>query len=178
MATEALGREFDISPDIINVDVNTAGATGKRVSLRNASGLSIVIIAPATAGAEDLVFTVKQHTAASGGTSNNLSNAAVSGTRGIDHFYTKAAATLAGTETWTRVSQTEAATVTLLGATYATSQVIAVIPVLETQLADGYSYVSIDCADPGATARVISVLHVLHDLAVQRKVTSLSAALS
>ena len=178
MAQEGLAREFDISPGTINVDVNTAGSTGKRVSLRNCTGLSIVIIAPATAGAEDLVFTVKQHTAASAGTSNNLSNAAVSGTRGIDHFYTKAAATLAGTETWTRVSQTEAATVTLLGATYATSQVIAVVPILETQLADGYSYISIDCADPGATARVISVLYVVHDLAVQRKSANLAAALS
>ena len=178
MAMEALGRQFDISAGTINVDVNTAGATGKRVSLRNCAAVTVVIIAPATAGAEDLVFTVKQHTASAGGTSNNLSNAAVSGTRGIDHYYTKAAATLAGTETWTRVSQTEAATVTLLGATYATSQVIAVIPVLETQLADGYAYISVDTADPGATARVISILYIPHDLVVARKATNLAAALS
>jgi hypothetical protein len=66
----------------------------------------------------------------------------------------------------------------LLGATYATSQVIAVVPVLETQLADGYAYLSVDTADPGATARVISVIYIIHDLVVARKATNLQAALA
>ncbi len=178
MPMEAVGRLYDISIGYLNVDLNTSGATGKRVSLKGASGCTIVCIVPATAATEDLTFDVQQANAASGGSSADLDAGGVAGSRGIDHFYVKAATTLAGTETWTRVSQTEASEVVVSGATYGASQLIVAIPVAATQLADGYSYISVNSPDPGSTARVCSVLYFLHDLEVQRKAANLAAALA
>jgi len=178
MAIENLARVFDLSIGYLNIDLNTAGATGKRVSMRNASSITIVAIIPATAGAEDLTLDVQQHTASSGGSSADLDAGGVAGSRGIDHFYVKNAATLAGTETWTRVTQTEASEVVLLGATYGNQQVIAAIEVGANQLADGYSYISVISPDPGATARVVSVIYVVAGLQVQRKSANLAPALA
>jgi len=177
-ALEALGRLFDLSVGYINIDLNTAGATGKRVSLRNAAGVTFVAILPATAATEDVTFDIQQHTASSGGTSGDMDAGGTAGTRGIDHFYIKSAATLAGTETWTRVSQTEASEVVVAGATYGASQCIVAIEVSATQLADGYSYVSVISPDPGSTARVTTVLAIVHGLEVQRKPANLAASLS
>lgn len=168
---EALGRLLDISAGIAPVDLNTAGATGKRVSLRNATGITIVAyVGAAGSGTEDLVFTLKQHTASTGGTSANLAV--------IDHYYRKNAAALAGSETWTRVAQTASATLTLAGASYAAHQTLLAIEIAGPQLSDGYPYVSLDVADPGSVARIGSVLYILHDLAVQRAPQNLVAPLS
>lgn len=173
---EALGRLFDVSVGYVNVDLNTSGATGKRVSLKNATGVTFLCIVPATGGTEDLTFDVQQHTAATGGTSNDLDSA--NSATGIDHFYIKAATTLAGTETWTKVTQTAASEVVVAGATYGASQCIVAIEVNASQLADGYSYVSVISPDPGSTARVVSVIAVLHDLQIKRNPVNLAAALA
>lgn len=175
---EALGRLFDVSVGYVNVDLNTSGATGKRVSLKNATGVTFLCVVPATAGTEDLTFDLQQHTASSGGSSADLDSGGVAGSRGIDHFYIKAATTLAGTETWTKVTQSEASEVVVSGATYGASQCIVAIEVAASQLADGYQYVSVISPDPGSTARVVSVLAVLHDLQIKRSPTALAAALS
>lgn len=179
---EALGRLFDISAGVVNVDVNTSGATGKRVSLKNASGVTIVVLAPSTGGTEDLVLDVQQATALSGGTSNDMDS--TNGARGVDYFYIKSASTLAGTETWSKVANTAGSSalgtseVTVAGATYGGSQFIVAVEVSASQLADGFSYLSLNIADPGSTARVCSVLYFLHDLEVQRKPANLAAALA
>jgi hypothetical protein len=175
---EGLGRLLDASIGYLNVDLNTSGATGKRVSLKNASGCTILCLVPATAGTEDLTFDVQQATAASGGSSADLDAGGVAGSRGIDHFYIKAATTLAGTETWTRLTQTEASEVVVSGTTYGASQCIVAIEISASQLADGYSYISVNSPDPGSTARVVSVVYLLHDLAVQRTPANLAAALA
>jgi hypothetical protein len=173
---EALGKLFDISLGYLNIDLNTSGATGKRVSLKGASGCTIVCIVPATGGTEDLTFDVQQATASTGGTSNDMDSA--NSATGIDHFYIKSGTTLAGTETWTRVTQTAASEVVVVGATYGASQCIVAIEVSASQLADGFSYISVNSPDPGSTARVCSVLYFLHGLEVQRKPANLAAALS
>ncbi len=173
---EALGRLFDISLGYLNIDLNTSGATGKRVSLRNSAGCTIVCVVPATGGTEDLTFDVQQATASSGGTSNDMdsTNAAT----GIDHYYIKAGTTLAGTETWTKVTQAAASEVVVVGATYGASQCLVAIEVSASQLADGFSYISVNSPDPGSTARVVSVLYFLHSLEVQRKPVNMIAALA
>lgn len=176
MSQNALGRELDISAGVIGVDLNTAGATGKRVSLKNSSGVTIVLLlAAAASGTESVVGTLKQHTASSGGTSSNLAT--------IDKYFLKAAASLAGTETWTRITQAASQTLTIAdtqGALtgVAQKQVICVVEVEANQLADGCSYVSLDLADPGAVARVANVIYLLRDLDVQRKPENLVAPLS
>lgn len=176
---QALGRLFDISAGVVNVDFNTSGATGKRVSLRGAQGCSIVLLlGVAASGTESLVCTLKQHTASSSGTTSNLA--------AIREYWIKAATALAGTETWTQVgTSATTATQTLTIADtqgaltgVAQKQAIVVVKVDATQLADGCSYISLDVADPGAAARIGSVLYVLHDLVVQRTPANLAAPLS
>ena len=179
MAIENLARVFDLSIGYLNIDLNTAGATGKRVSMRNASSITAVAILPATAATEDVTLDIQQHTASSGGSSADLDAGGVAGSRGIDHFYIKATnPALLGTETWTRVSQTEASEVVVVGATYGASQCLVAIEIGANQLADGYSYISVISPDPGATARVVSVIYVVAGLQVQRKSANLAAALA
>lgn len=176
---EALGRLIDVSIGYLNIDLNTSGATGKRVSLKNATGVTFLCIVPSTGGTEDLTFDVQQHTASSGGTSGDMDAAATAGTNaGIDHFYIKSATTLAGTETWAKVTQAAASEVVVAGATYGASQCLVAIEVAASNLADGYSYVSVISPDPGSTARVVSVIAVLHDLNVKRAPANLAAALA
>lgn len=173
MAQEGLGRAFDISAGIIPVDSQTAAMTGKRVSLKNAGAISIVVFKAVGTANDDPVVTLKQHTAASSGTSANLAV--------IDHYYLKDAALLAGTETWTKITQAAAATITDPGGagTSAEHQQILVIPVRGVQLSDGYGYVSLDIADTGAAgAQLISCLYILHELAVKRTPANLAAALA
>lgn len=165
---KALGRLFDVGTGFVPVDLNTAGATGKRLSLANATGVTFLVYLAASAGVEDIVLTVKQHTASVSGTSNNLASATVAGSSGITECFIKAEATLDNDESWVRQAQAELATVTIAGATYGASQCIVAIQVGADQLADGYGWVSLDCADPGATARLGACLYVLHDLAIQR----------
>jgi hypothetical protein len=179
---EALGRLFDISAGVAPVDINTAdAATGKRVSLKNASGVTILLFTgvQASAGTADLVVDVQQATAATGGTSNDLDS--TNGATGIDHFYVKSATALAGTETWARVvnnSGTPVSEVTVAGATYGATQIIVAIEVAATQLADGFCYISANLAETTANAQLLGVLYVVHDLDVQRKPANLPAALA
>lgn len=162
---EALGRVLDISCDLAPYDTNAAAGTGKRVSLKNAGGLTVVFFKGAGSGTDVPVLTFRQHTAGSGGTSANLAV--------VDHFYKKTAASLAGTETWSKVTQAASQTVTLTGD--ATNQGIYVFEIEADQLADGYTHVSVDIADTGAAgAQLGAVLHILRDLKVMRTPANLA----
>jgi hypothetical protein len=171
MAIEALGNLFDLSVGVAPLDLQTA-RTGARVSLKNASAVTIVLFKGAGTAADDPTVTLKQHTASSSGTSANLAI--------IDHYYLKNATTLAGTETWSRLTQTAAATIVDPGGagTSAESQQILAIEVRAEQLSDGYSYVSLDVADTGSNAQLGAVLYIVHNLEVKRKPANLAAALS
>lgn len=176
MTIGALGRLVDISTGVATVDLNTAGATGKRVSLKNASGALVVVhLAAAASGTESVVGTLKQYTASSGGTTSNLAT--------ITNYWIKAATALAGTETWTRITQAASQTLTIAdtqGALtgVAQKQAIVAFEVDANSLADGNSYFGLDLADPGSVSRLGSVLYLLHDLTVQRAPVNLAAPLS
>ncbi len=171
MAMEALGRLVDVCIGAAPVDLASAAVTGKRVKLRDAGGLTIVIVKGAGTAGEDPTFTLKQHTAGSGGTSANLPI--------IDHYYLKSATTLAGTETWTKVTQNPAATIADPGAagTSAESQQIIAIEVDAAQLSDGYTHVSLDAADVGTGAQLGAILYLRRDLKVERTPVALAASL-
>ncbi|WP_432010181.1 hypothetical protein [Streptomyces cucumeris] len=172
MAMEALGRTVDISIGAAPVDWSSAAVTGKRVSLRNAGGVTILLVKAAGTAGDDPTVTLKQHTASSGGTSANLSI--------IDHYYLKNATTLAGTETWTRVTQAAAATIADPGGagTSAESQQLIAIEVDARSLSDGYKYISLDVADVGTNAQLGAVIYLLRDLTAQRAPANLVAPLS
>ncbi|WP_327132007.1 hypothetical protein OG311_13535 [Streptomyces sp. NBC_01343] len=156
---EALGRLFDITTGAVPVDLSTAAVTGKRVHLKNASAVTIVVFKAAGTANDDPTFTLQEHNAVSSGTSQGLSV--------INHYYVKQAATLSGAETWTRVNQSTASTVTGDG-TSAESQAIYVFEVSATQLSDGFEWISLNVADVGTNAQLGGVLYLLHGLAVQR----------
>jgi SpoU rRNA methylase family enzyme len=169
MAHEALGRLFDISTGFTAVDMSSAANTGKRVSLRHAGGVSIVFAKAAGTAGQDPVLTLNEHTASTGGTSQVLA--------ALTKYYYKQATTLAGSETWTAVTQTAASTITF-NATSAESEAIYVIELEASQLSDGFDYISVDVADVGANAQLGTVLYFLRDLHAMRKPANLAAGLS
>lgn len=171
MAMEALGRLVDVCIGAAPVDLSAAAVTGKRVSLKGAGGLTIVVFKGAGTAGDDPTFTLKQHTANTGGTTSNLAV--------IDHYYLKDAATLAGTEQWTKVTQTAAATIVDPGGagTSAEHQQIIAIEVDAAQLSDGYTHVSLDCADVGTNAQLGAILYLRRDLLVNRAPSALAASL-
>lgn len=171
MAMEALGRLVDVCIGAVPVDLSSAAVTGKRVALKGGGGLTIIVFKAAGTAGDDPTFTLKQHTASSGGTSSNLAV--------IDHYYLKSATTLAGTETWSKVTQSAAATIADPGGagTSAESQQILAIEVDAAQLSDGYTHVSLDCADVGTNAQLGAILYLRRDLTVQRAPQALAASL-
>jgi hypothetical protein len=164
---EGLGRLFDIVAGVVPVDFATAGATGNRVNLKNAGGVTIVaFVGAAASGTEAQEFDVQEHSAASGGTSQDLNV--------VDHFYTKYEATLDGDETWSLATQDPAASEVTIAGADRDKQGIVVIEIEASQLSDGFNWISLNVADPGTVARLGGVLYLLRDLAVQRAPANLA----
>jgi hypothetical protein len=167
---EALGRLFDISIGWSPVDTQTAAITGKRVSLKNATGVTFLVIKAAGTANDDPVLDVQQHTAASSGTTADLDV--------VTKYYIKQETTLDGDETWSEVTQTAASEVTL-NTTSAETEMLVAIHVHASQLSDGYDYVSLNCGDTGsAGAQLAACVYILHDLNVQRAPQNLIAPLT
>jgi hypothetical protein len=165
---DALGRLFDVSIGSVPTDAVAGAITGKRVSLRNAGGCTIVVV---TTGASTDITDVdlQQHTASSGGTTADLDI--------ITSYYYKSETTLDGDETWTRATQSAASEITNVGA--ASEELLLVIEVEASSLSDGYKYISLDIPDLGTNGtRHCAILYFLRDLAVQRTPANLVAPLS
>ena len=171
MAQDALGRLFDLSIGWSPVDAQTA-QTGKRVSLRNAGGCTIVVIKAAGTAADDHSYDLKQHTASTSGTSADLDI--------ISSYYLKDEVTLDGDETWSKLTQTAASEIVEAGGagTSAEHEQILVIEVDARQLSDGYDYISLDSGGEGSNAQLSTCIYILRDLAVQRTPANLVAPLS
>ncbi len=171
---EALGRLFDIGTGWVPVDLDTAnGATGKRISMQYCDAITFVVFL-AVGATDDVVLDVQQHTAYTGGTSSDLDSTAVTTSTGITQWYIKSEATLDNDEIWTKVTQSEASEITLTGATYGDKQNIVVIEVRASQLGDGYTHVSLNCATTTSTAHLGACLYFPHELRYQRKPAGLS----
>lgn len=166
MAMNGLGRAFDLSIGAVPVDLSTAAVTGKRVHLKDAGGVTIVVVKAAGTAGDDPTFDLQEHDAASGGTSQDLDI--------IDKYWLKQEATLDGDETWSEVTQTAASEVTGDG-TSAEEEAIYVFEVDARQLSDGFEWVSLNVADVGANAQLGTILYILRDLAVQRAPDQLAA---
>src|SRR5690349_1506083 len=105
---EALGRLFDIgvgfAPQAIN---NNADVTGKRISLANAGGVTIVVFAEAGTAGDDLDIDLQQHTAYTGGTTADLDI--------VTKYYMKQETALDNDESWTETSQSAGSEITDAG---------------------------------------------------------------
>jgi hypothetical protein len=170
-----LGRLFDFGLDFAPVDLNTAGATGVRFNMSVATGITFVVgLAVAGGGSDDDVMTIQQHTAYTAGTSSTLASASVATSTGITAYWVKSEVSLDNDESWVEVAQAEGGVITLLGATYATKQVLFAVYVGADQLGDTYTHVSLNFADPGSGgSRLGFCIGVLHDLGAQRKPANL-----
>lgn len=166
--SEILGTEIDVGTGWAPVDLDTAnGATGKRISMTMHRAVTFLIELGA-GGAEDLVFDVQQHTAYTGGTSNDLDSAAVSDSTGVDHFWVKGETALDNDEAWVKVTQAAASECTLVGATYGAQQCRVMIHVDARQLGAGYTHLSLNASITTATARLSSCSVLAHGLRYQR----------
>jgi hypothetical protein len=168
---EALGRLFDVGTGWAPVDLDTAnGATGKRIAMSRFDAITfLVFIGAAASGTDDLTLDVQQHTAYTGGTSNDLDAAAVSDSVGVDHFYIKAETALDNDEAWTRVSQTAASEVVLTGATYAATQKVIAIEVRAAQMGEGYTHLSLNASLTTSAVQLGACLYLPHVGRYQRK---------
>ncbi len=158
MSNLGLGADFDIGTQIVSIDLADGANTGHRIHLMNYGAVTFVGCLATGTAAEAVTFTVQEHDANTAGTSQNLAV--------IDEYWQKEEATLDGDETWTRVAQTAAATVTDADWDDANELLVA-FKVRAEQLSDDFEWVSVNVADPG-TAHLGVVLAIMHDLKVMR----------
>jgi hypothetical protein len=157
---KGLGRIFDIGTAFAPVDSQSGAITGKRIAVRGARGLSIVLFKGAGTGTDHPVVTINQHTAYTGGTTAAATDA-------VSEYFHKSEAVLDNDEAWVRVTSGISAGV--ITTALATSQSIIIIPVYLANLTDTYTHVSADVADTGsAGAQLMGGLYILHELAVRR----------
>lgn len=157
---KGLGRLFDIGSAFTPVDFNTSdAATGHRIHMRNYDAITMVLFKGAGTAGADPVITVQEHNAASAGTSQSLAV--------IDEYFYKAETTLDGDETWTRATQTAAATASV--DTWAEVELIAAVEVDSQQLSAGFEWISFNIAATVANAQLVSGLYIMHGLKIQRR---------
>lgn len=162
---KALGNVLDISVGINNVADIAAGAnTGKRIHMRNYDTLGILFMKnAASAGTDDVIITLQEHNANTGGTSQNLA--------AIGDWYRKSVASpLLGTETWTEtLVATPLATLTLAGASFAAHQQLVYFDVEAGALSAGFEWLSVNIADPGAGGTILGgVIYIPTGLKILR----------
>jgi hypothetical protein len=169
---EALGRLFDVGTGWTPVDLDTSnGATGKRISLANAAGITfLVFVGAAASGTDDVTLDVQQHTAYTGGTSGDLDV--------VTQYYIKSETLLDNDESWVKVTQAAASEVTLAGATYAAKEKIVAIHVGADQLTDGYTHVSLVASVATSASQLGACLYLLHDMRAGRTPANLGNLLN
>jgi len=164
MSQLGLGRLYDIGLALAPVDLGTAGATGKLISMEDCGGIDIVLIYGAGTDGDDPVPSLQQHTAYTGGTSADLATLAT--------IYRKAETTLDNDEAWVKTTQTAAALMTAV-ADDAQKQKIYVIPVEAEDLDAGYTHISVNQADLSNNAQLCAIIYLKRDLKVMRTPTNL-----
>jgi hypothetical protein len=151
-----LGEDYDLSIGVAPSDIHGAAATGKRVYMALADSVDVVLIKAAGTAGDDPTVTLRASTAASGGTTADLAV--------IASYHLKDAAALAGTERWTRKTQTAAATIADPGGagTSAEHQQLCVIHVRSEDMPVDKPYLSLNFASVSGAAEVAAVLYILH----------------
>lgn len=167
MAAGGLGNKFDIGFCTVNADVSS-GFTGKRISFQNYGGIGILLTASAVGTTDDLVPSIQEHTAYTGGTSQALSV--------MDTIFTKSETLLDNDEAWTKVTQTTAAIMTAI-AGEAEKQNMYYFEIMEDQLSDGYTHISVNHAALGTDAKLTGLIYIMFNLQTSRAPASMANAL-
>lgn len=158
-----LGKDIDVCHAIAPVDLEGGANTGARLHLKNYAGVLFVAYAGAGTANDDLAIDVQEHTAASGGTSQDLDV--------VTAYWYKNETTLDGDEAWTKVTQSAASEIADVGGagTSAETQNLLAFAVYADQLSDGYEWISINIPDLGsAGAKLGCALMIPFGLKVQR----------
>lgn len=135
------------------VDLNTAAITGERIKVATGDKVAIVAAFGDSTSATAVQYTLRQHNAASSGTSKDLTSA-------NPYFYKKGAET-----SFTKVTPSSAAALVDVTTQFASDEGVLVIEVLGEQLdvKNGFFWLSVDIADAGA-AKLGSTMYVLQDV--------------
>lgn len=146
-----LGRLYDIGCALAPVNLATAGATGKRISMHDCDGVDIVLFYGAGTDGDDPVPSLQQHTAYTGGTTADLTE--------VETIYRKSETLLDNDESWVKTTQTAAAIMTAV-ADEAQKENIYVIHVPSSALSDGYTHISVNQADLSNNAQLAAFLYI------------------
>lgn len=143
-----LGSDYDLGTGLAPVNLATGANTGLRVFMGGLDELGVLFIGGAGGAADPPVLTLKQHTAASGGSSSNLAV--------ITDFWKKSEATLDNDEGWTHVTQAAGAVVT---GTAQVQQMLYFV-VRPEQMTTG-PYVSVDIGQTAVGAQLGTLLYIM-----------------
>ncbi len=156
-----LGSDFDLVMGIAPLDLQTA-RSGDYVSLKDADRLGVLFIKGAGTAGDDPTLTLRQATSVAGG---SVKDWAV-----ITDYALKeeAAGNLQATGTWTRVTQTAAATIAF-DATSAESSLLGYFEVMASELdvANGFDCAAVNIGDVGSNAQLGCVMYILGGLRYQ-----------
>lgn len=144
MATKerALGDIFDIAVGLAPKDLSASASTGLRIDMRKATTCTFYVLAGAGTAGDDLIITLREHNASSGGTSQDLAI--------VTEYFKQSETTLDGDEAWTRITQAASASTADATGTTAEEQNAFVLEVRHDQLSDGFKWVSLNIPDLGA----------------------------
>lgn len=137
----------------VPVDMSSAANTGDWVSLKNYSRVDIVLYKDAGTAGDDPTITVEQAQDVSGTGAKNLT--------AVDRVYYAQQTALTSDDTYTKATQTAAATYT--DATSAEDQAIWVIPIEADELdtANSFDCIRASVADVGTNAQLGCMFYVL-----------------
>lgn len=164
MATKerALGHLFNLAVVIAPKDLDSGASTGLRIDMRNATTCTFVVVCGAGTAPDDLIVTLQEHNAESGGTSQNLAT--------ITEYFRVSETTLDNDEHWVRYTQAAGATTADSTGTTAEEQNMMVLEIRHDQLSDGFKWLSLNIPDLGsAGAKLGTCIAILSGLRQQGK---------
>ncbi len=138
----ALGDLFNLAVAMPVNNLSAGANTGLRIDLSRATTCTFAVLVDAGTAGDDLILTLREHTAASGGTSQNLAI--------ITEYFKQSETTLDGDEVWTRITQAAGATTADATGTTAEEENFFVVEVRHDQLSDGFRWISLDMPDLGS----------------------------
>jgi hypothetical protein len=145
-----------IESAIVPIDLATGANDGDWVSLENYHRCVCVLIHDAGTAGQDPVFKLQQATDSAGSGAKDLTFTVI---------HEKVGATaLTGVTAWTRTTQTAATSYT--NAAAGENEAIQVVEVSSDELdvANGFKFLQLSVADPGATAGIIGVgIYILYE---------------
>jgi hypothetical protein len=142
-----LAEDYGIKAAFEPVDLNAAAITGARIGLAQGYKVAVIVGFGDSVGAT-VQITLRQHTAASAGTSADLSVANV--------YYKKVGAATS----FTKVEPSVAAAQYDLSADLAAEPGLVVLEIDGPQLSEGFTHFSIDLADSGA-AKIVCATYIM-----------------